>query len=184
MHHEYGRLTLATAGLLLYNNAFMNVHYNYMPCVFTFTCVLQSPATRSRRLKAVGPGIYDRKFEHLPAGNVTIDSVFASYKYFHHVEDQLRADLRFRADILATARRWLTRQTPHRWKDANFSRVLVHVRRTDYLGPGHARDGMPQPTADYFRRSMSVFSGCLDRVQFVVLSDAIAMSSAGECPLE
>jgi len=115
--------------------------------------------------------MYDRKFEHLPARNVTIDSVFASYKYFHHVEDQLRADFRFRPDELETARRWLEQQTPEGWKDVEFSRVLIHVRRTDYLSPNHARDGMPQPTPDYFRRSMAFFTSCLDRVQFVVLSD-------------
>jgi len=79
-------------------------------------------------LTAIGNGIYDRKFEHLPADrNVTIVSVFASYKYFHHVEDQLRVDFRFRPDILKKARRWLEKRTPKAWKDVEFFRVRIHT---------------------------------------------------------
>jgi len=69
--------------------------------------------------------MYDRKFEHLPPRNVTIESVFASYKYFLHVEDQLRADFRFRPDILEKARRWLEQRIPIEWKNEEFSRVCI-----------------------------------------------------------
>jgi len=122
-------------------------------------------------MHAVGPGIYDRKFEHLSARNISIDSIFASYKYFQHVEEELRQDLTFKPSIVDTARQWLKQQTPDKWKNETFVRVLIHVRRTDYTNVLHEQDGWPTPTAGYFHRATSFFTDCLERVLFVVLSD-------------
>ena len=118
--------------------------------------------------------MYDGKFEHLAARNISMNSVFASYKYFEHVEEELRIDLTFKANILDTARRWLNKQTPDAWKGKEFVRVIIHVRRTDLITKGRQRVGWTVPNTEYFRRSMSYFTDCLDRVQFVVLSDDIA----------
>ena len=115
--------------------------------------------------------MYDRKFEHLPHRNVTIASVFASYKYFSDVEDELRADLTFKPHIVETARSWLDQQTPEAWRGKDFVRVVIHIRRKDYLRRHHAQQGWPLPTADYFNRSISYFTDCFKRVQFIVLSD-------------
>ena len=123
------------------------------------------------RIWAKGSGIYDRRFEYLPDCNVTIDTIFASYKYFCHVEEELRTDLTFKPDIVETARRWLEQQTPDAWSGTEFVRVVIHVRRKDYTNPANERDGWPTPTAEYFHRSMTYFTDCLERVQFVVLSD-------------
>jgi len=122
-------------------------------------------------LLAKGSGIYDKKFEQLPERNVSIDSIFASYKYFQEVENELRVDLTFKPSILATARRWLEEQTPEKWKGEEFVRVVIHVRRTDYNTKYHEHDGWPMPTAGYIQRAMDLFTHCLQRVQFVVLSD-------------
>ena len=138
---------------------------------FVYYYAVYSPLTRQLPVHAQGSGIYDQNFEHLPALNVTINSVFASYKYFEHVEQELRVDLTFKANILETARRWLEQQIPDRWKDKEFARVVIHVRRTDYLKRAYERDGWPRPTDDYLLRAMSYFADCLERVQFVVLSD-------------
>jgi len=132
---------------------------------------LQSSVTRSLRVRARGNGIYDRKFERLSSRNVTIQSVFASYKYFRHVEEELRSDLTFKLDIMDTARRWLAANTPDTWTGKEFVRVVIHVRRTDYAKPSVERDGWPTPTAEYFHRSIVYFTNCFERVQFVVLSD-------------
>jgi len=120
---------------------------------------------------AEGIGIYDRNFEYLSTRNITIHGVLESYKYFHHVEEELRRDFTFKQDILDTARRWLNNQIPAEWKDKEFMRVVIQVRRTDRATLKHERDGWPRPTAQYFRRSMSYFTDCLERVQFIVLSD-------------
>lgn len=102
---------------------------------------------------------------------MSVDSIFASYRYFQHVENELRVDLTFKPHILDTARNWLEAQTPEKWRGKQFVRVVVHVRRTDYNSAYHKRDGWPMPTADYMRRSMSFFTNCFQRVLFVVLSD-------------
>jgi len=127
--------------------------------------------TQAVNLLAKGSAVYDEKFDQLPERNVSIDSIFASYKYFRDVESELRTDLTFKPSILAAARQWLEEQTPEKWKDKEFVHVVIHVRRTDYHTRYHERDGWPMPTADYFRRSMKYFTDCLERVQFVVLSD-------------
>ena len=140
-------------------------------CMKITMLVFQGRSTRPMRIQAKGNGIYDRRFEQLPRRNVTIDSVFSSYKYFQHVEEELRTDLTFKPRILDEARQWLEEQTPEKWKGKEFVRVVIHVRRTDHISRARVNDGSPVPTAEYFNRSMTYFTDCLDRVQFVVLSD-------------
>ena len=116
--------------------------------------------------------MYDKKFEQLPERNVSLWWTWLqSYKYFQQVEDQLRIDLTFNRSVLDKARRWLSKQTPENWRYVEFVRVLIHVRRQDYDNPILERRGWTKPTMDYFQRSMSYFTDCLKRVQFVVLSD-------------
>ena len=54
-----------------------------------------------------------------------------------------------------------------------FERVVVHVRRADYATLELTRRGWTQPSLQYFERAISYFTECLERVQFVVLSDDI-----------
>jgi len=136
-----------------------------------YVSLFQSAVSRRLILQASGNGIYDKRFEHLSARNVSIASVFASYKYFQHVEEELRTDLTFRPYILKEARRWLAERIPKKWNGKKFARVLIHVRRIGYENSLHERDGWPRPTRQYFNRSMTYFTNFLDRVQFVVLSD-------------
>jgi len=127
--------------------------------------------TKALNLLAKGSGIYDDKFEQLPERNVSIDSIFASYKYFQDVENELRIDLTFKPSILAMARHWLEEETPSKWKGMEIIRVVIHVRRTDYNTKYHEQDGWPLPTSSYIQHAMDLFTDCLERVQFVVLSD-------------
>jgi len=117
--------------------------------------------------------MYDKRFEQLPKRNVTLVGWLQSYKYFQQVEDQLRVDFTFRPSVLETARRWLEKQTPESWKTKTFVRVVIHVRRRDHIRPSLVRLGYTPPTLDYFRRAMSYFTDCMERVLFVVLSDDI-----------
>jgi len=124
-------------------------------------------------LKEKAPAVYDERLTRLPARNVSLWGYLQSYKYFQKVEDQLRIDLTFKRSVLEEARRWLTEQTPKKWRGLTFVSVLIHVRRTDHITPMMQRYGWPIPTMDYFRQSMSYFTSCLERVLFVVLSDDI-----------
>ena len=132
---------------------------------------LQSLDTRPLAMHAQGSGIYEKKLERLHARNITIDSTCASYKYFLHVEEDLRFDLTFKESILDTARQWLKENTPNKWKNKKIVRVIIHVRRTSFTKPHLVQQGWSTPTTDYFRRSMSYFTNCLERVQFIVISD-------------
>ena len=124
-------------------------------------------------LQEVAPAMYENRFEQLPKRNVSLSGYLQSYKYFQEVEDQLRVDFTFRSSVLKTAYRWLEKQTPEKWRTETFVRVLIHVRRKDHIRPQWIRLGYPLPTSDYFRRAMSYFTECLERVLFVVLSDDI-----------
>ena len=124
------------------------------------------------RLKeAAGAVVYDNNFERLPKRNVSIGTYLASFKYFQLFEEQLRVDLTFKPNILAEAHQWLSEQTPRQWSAKKFVRVVIHVRRRDYNTPRVVKGGWTRPTIGYFQRSISYFSDCLERVQFVVLSD-------------
>jgi len=122
-------------------------------------------------LKELGSAVYDWRFEQLPERNVSLQYYLQSFKYFQEVEDQLRMDLAFKPSVINIARRWLKIHTPEEWKLREFVRVVIHVRRSDYTRPIYKSDGWSTPTTDYFQRSLSYFADCLERVQFVVLSD-------------
>jgi len=66
--------------------------------------------------------------------------------------------------------------TPEKWQGKYFVRVAIHIRRRDYANPAHTRDGWTLPTFGYFDRAMSYFTDCLERVQFVILSDDMRWS--------
>jgi len=70
-------------------------------------CVAQKTETRLMTLREPGSGIYDKRAEYLPKKNVCLAEFTQSFKYFDHVEDQLRVDLTFKPSILAVARKWL-----------------------------------------------------------------------------
>jgi len=119
---------------------------------------------------------YAPQTEQLPNANVSLDGHVHAFKYFVHVESELRRDLTFNDDIMRQARGFINVSTPHRWKNVTFVRVFVHVRRTDLAQSATRKDwyGYPLPTADYVNRSMSYFERKFPRVQFIVLSDDTA----------
>jgi len=69
--------------------------------------VAQKTETHLTNLREPGSGIYDTRTENLPKKNVCLTEFTQSFKYFDHVEDQLRVDLTFKPSILAVARKWL-----------------------------------------------------------------------------
>lgn len=133
--------------------------------------LFQSGDSRAAVMSEDHACMYDQKFEQLPARNVSLSTFLQSYKYFQQVEDQLRRDLTFKPHVLNMAYQWLELQTPAKWRGLKFVRVMIHIRRQDYAPPPRIQNGWSIPTADYVRRSASYFVECLERVQFVVLSD-------------
>jgi galactoside 2-L-fucosyltransferase 1/2 len=141
--------------------------------LFLMSIIAQSPESHFVRLREPGWAIYGNKTERLPPRNNTLAVFFQSWKYFLHVEDQLRLDLAFSDHFLAKARHFLDTSTPPKWRQLDVVRVVIHVRRGDYVTKGQQRFGWALPEPDYFNRSMAYFTDCLPRVQFVVLSNDI-----------
>jgi len=123
------------------------------------------------KLREPGWAIYGPKTEHLPPHNHTLTVFLQSWRYFIHVEDQLRLDLTFQMDVLDRARRFMEAATPLAWRDRDFLKVVLHIRRGDYSTLGQRKFGWTEPEADYFNRSMAYYSACHPRVLFVVLSN-------------
>ena len=123
------------------------------------------------KLREPGWAIYGAKTERLPPFNHSLTVFLQSWKYFVHVEDQLRLDLTFRAEILDRARRFIDAGTPPAWRYQDFLKVLIHVRRGDYNTARQRRFGWAEPEDDYFNRSMAYYSACHPRVLFIVLSN-------------
>jgi len=123
------------------------------------------------KLREPGWAIYGNKTERLPAFNHSLSVFLQSWKYFHHVEDQLRIDLTFQTAIMDRAQRFMEAATLLAWRDRDFLKVVIHIRRGDYNTHGQRKFGWSEPEPDYFNRSMAYYCACHPRVLFVVLSN-------------
>jgi len=105
--------------------------------------------------------------------NVSIGYYLISRIYFKDVEKELRSELLFKESVLEVAVKFLNRSLPPTWNGTSFVRVVIHVRRDDLLKLQRGDKGWVDLSPEYFRRAMSYFRQCYERVQFVVLSDDI-----------
>ena len=125
------------------------------------------------QLSERGPFSYSSFTERLPALNITLDRHFCSWKYFFNVEEQLRLDFTFKSSVLDRAKHFMDAATPLEWKERDFLKVVIHVRRRDRNTEKQRKRGWADQEPDYFNRSMAHYSACHPRVLFVVLSDDI-----------
>jgi len=114
--------------------------------------------------------IYCAQTEQLPAVNHSLVGYLQSWKYFHHVEDQLRLDLTFQSAILDRAKRFIEAVTPPAWKGRDFLKVVIHIRREEFSSSKFLTLGWSAPEPDYFNRSMAYYRAYHPSVLFVVLS--------------
>jgi galactoside 2-L-fucosyltransferase 1/2 len=136
-----------------------------------------SKETRVVYIDEIAHSVYSNITEVLPQRNVSLRTYLQSWKYYIHAEDQLRQELTFKEHIMRKAKDFLNNSTPSEWKGLDFIRVVVHVRRGDHATPDQQKNGWPIATAEYFNKSMSCFTTCFKRVQFIVLSEEIAWCS-------
>jgi galactoside 2-L-fucosyltransferase 1/2 len=133
----------------------------------------ENPVSNFTSFVEVEASVYDNRTESLPKRNITLVGCYHSWKYFQEVEDQLRVDLTFKDDVIQKAENFLNSTVPDEWRGLDFVRVFIHVRRTDLAINSSVEWGWPIASSEYFNRSMDYFRQCLQRVQFVVLSDDI-----------
>jgi len=124
-------------------------------------------------LQERGFGNYDNKFEQLPTFNFSLHAYLQTWKYFIHVEHELKHDLTFRSSYLKAAKKFLENATPLAWKKQNVLKVVIHVRRGDLINKIRQKRGWAKPNPGYFNRSMDYYRACHPRVLFVVLSNDI-----------
>ena len=114
---------------------------------------------------------YDPSVERLGYINIRLDGYYQSWKYFRHIEREVREHFRFRFDIVSVAREFLRSIAPR--KGLQVTRVGIHVRRGDLLEGYYQNFGYSVATASYFAQAMTYFRERFQRVQFVVCSDDI-----------
>jgi len=104
--------------------------------------------------------------------SIEVSGSFCSWKYTQPIETQLRRKLRFRRELTAFVKKFLSSNVPHGWNASTFVRVGVHVRRGDFLSRG--AEGFTVASADYLNRAMTYFVERYRLVQFIVTSNDIA----------
>lgn len=96
-------------------------------------------------------------FETCP-DNVDLEGYFQSYKYFQHIEDQIREDFSFKDE--------LKKESINFFKSLNSEEVIsLHVRRGDYL---NYPEYHPLCSIEYYYKSLSNFP--LD-IPVIIFSD-------------
>lgn len=106
---------------------------------------------------------YDSGFSTLP-DNVYLDGYWQSERYFHDIEDIIRADFTFVAEPDPVNREIAGRI-------ANTDSVAVHVRRGDYVSNAVARDYHGVLALEYYNRAVSWICGQVAEPHFYVFSD-------------
>ena len=114
---------------------------------------------------------YDPSVERLGDINIRLDGYYQSWKYFRHIESEVREHFRLRFEIVSAAREFLRSNAPR--KGMHVTRVGIHVRRGDLLEGYYQNFGYSVATASYFAQAMTYFRERFQRVQFVVCSDDI-----------
>ncbi|KAH9513711.1 Galactoside 2-alpha-L-fucosyltransferase 1 [Bulinus truncatus] len=113
---------------------------------------------------------FESKFMDLPQNNLTLIGSFQSWKYFHHIQDEIRREFLFIPSIQKEVQSILE---SHRAKLKNHALVGVHVRRGDFLTPDNVKLGFGVPNAIYFVNAFSKMRSVLGKlnVTFLVASD-------------
>ncbi|CAL1534420.1 unnamed protein product [Lymnaea stagnalis] len=93
---------------------------------------------------------FDPKFMNLTHVNKTIFGYFQSWRYFHHNQDEVRREFKFKDEVLEKAQEHLEK---FRNESGDNFLVGVHVRRGDYLADHNVKLGYGVPQASYFHNA-------------------------------
>ena len=95
-------------------------------------------------------------FENCP-DNVDIFGYYQSHKYFDHIEDEIREDFTFDADLVKSCKEFL--EYTYVYRDV----IALHIRRGDYVSnPNH-----PSQPILYYQRGLEM----LPDLDVIVFSD-------------
>ena len=135
-----------------------------------------TPPEAAKKWRERGYGTYNRKFERLPASNMSLKGYFQSWKYFARYESEIRQQFAFKESILTEARDYL-KNISMIYKvsaaDGNLTFVGIHVRRGDRLSDTIVKL-YRVASKSYLVKAMDAFRRNFTRVHFVVCSDDIS----------
>ncbi len=111
-------------------------------------------ARRAERLRPIGRRRWyeNDRFNHDPrfsllGGDIVLKGYWQSYRYFHHLRDSLRTELRFAGPFSVAANQVAA------MIEANEHAVGIHVRRGQYV-----QEGWPLLSNDYFEKALEILS--------------------------
>lgn len=136
------------------------INYDIKPCgKYAYVDILELPLIFSGltagNVKEVLPTVYERTYRFDPGffsipDNVNLIGNFESEKYFVHVQDEVRREFSFRAEIMAHARAFIA-QLPRR------PVICVSVRRGDFVPL--SQDFTVLTMEEYYDRALALFAG-------------------------
>ncbi|XP_059151068.1 galactoside 2-alpha-L-fucosyltransferase SEC1-like [Physella acuta] len=114
-------------------------------------------------------GIYEPKFMNLPQKNVTVSGSLQSWRFFSHIQDEIRREFTFRPIIQQKTTRFYN-SLRENYTDTVF--IGVHVRRADFLTPDNLKLGFQSPDVAYFTKAFNYMRSIVsNNTLFIVASD-------------
>ncbi|XP_052084008.1 galactoside 2-alpha-L-fucosyltransferase SEC1-like [Mytilus californianus] len=115
------------------------------------------------------PCAYDKKMESLPVSNITIHGYLQSWKYFKHVEKQVREEFTFQKSIMSNAEQIFRQNVQN---NISFQTTCIHVRRTDMMIASSLKIGFKSAPLEYLHNAVNHMQQKFNnKVKFLVISD-------------
>ncbi|XP_041378212.1 galactoside alpha-(1,2)-fucosyltransferase 2-like [Gigantopelta aegis] len=119
---------------------------------------------------------YDKMFLEMPRNrNYTIDNLLQSWKYFSHVESNIRHQLRFKDHIKSVAEKRIReiREKYQSKSQGEITLIGVHIRRGDKDSELARKTGNYVAPPEYIKNAMAYFVSRFSNCVFVVCSDTM-----------
>ncbi|XP_041377339.1 galactoside alpha-(1,2)-fucosyltransferase 2-like [Gigantopelta aegis] len=120
--------------------------------------------------------MYDETFLEMPRNrNYTIDSLLQSWKYFSHVESNIRHQLRFKDHIKSVAEKRIReiREKYQSKSPGEITLIGVHIRRGDKDSKIARKNGNYVAPPEYIKNAMAYYVSRFSNCVFVVCSDTM-----------
>ena len=100
---------------------------------------------------------FDRDTGNLQRNNTNLTGYFQSWKYWIHIETQIRNEFQFQHDIQQEAESYINMIRAKQFGAKNNIVIGIHARRGDFLSKESNRTGRAPSHASYFRNAMNFY---------------------------
>ena len=126
-----------------------------------------------------GGGGYDANTENLTqftmhsntTTHIHLKGFYQSWKYFHHIREDIWRRFQFLPDVQEKAQRFLVERLPPQYRTIDTIRVGIHNRRGDMLHPVLQWAGVLVSKPTYIRAAMEFFESRFPQVVFIICGD-------------